>query len=202
MRSARSSSSSRGREGAAGFTIIEVLVSVTLLSLVSLGVAQLFALSTRANMAAKGTTSTALLAVQKMEQLRALTWGFDLSSSNLGLPATDTTTDLSFPTPTGGGAGLNPSPADSLTENVQGYVDYLDQHGTWLGNGAMPPANTRYIRRWAITPLPTNPNNTLVFQVRVTTMTQALEAAANGGAGAVQSGLDSWLVSLKTRKAQ
>jgi len=200
MRSEKYSSSNR-RAGETGFTIIEVLVSVTLLSLVSLGVAQLFALSTKANMSAKGTTSTALLAVQKMEQLRALTWGFDLSSSNLGLPATDTTTDLSYPTPTGGGSGLNPSPGNTLTENVQGYVDYLDQHGTWLGNGA-PPANARFIRRWAITPLPANPNNTLVFQVRVTTVTQAAAAAAAGGEGGVPFGLDTWLVSLKTRKAQ
>jgi len=201
MHSARYSSSSRSRDGEAGFTIIEVLVSVALLSMVSLGVAQLFALSTRANMAAKGTTSTALLAVQKMEQLRSLTWGFDLSSSNLGLPATDTTTDLSLPTPAGGGSGLNPSPPDTLTSNVQGYVDYLDQQGTWLGNGGQPPPNTRFIRRWAITPLPTNPNNTLVFQVRVTTLTQAVEAAAGGDSG-TPSGLDTWLASLKTRKAQ
>jgi prepilin-type N-terminal cleavage/methylation domain-containing protein len=202
MHSARYSSSSRPPDGAAGFTLIEVLVSVALLSMVSLGVAQLFALSTRANMAAKGTTSTALLAVQKMEQLRSLTWGFDLSSSNLGLPATDTTTDLSLPMPAGGGSGLNPSPPDTLTSNVQGYVDYLDHQGTWLGNGGQPPTNTRFIRRWAITPLPTNPNNTLVFQVRVTTMTQAAEAEAAGGDSGTPSGLDTWLASLKTRKAQ
>ena len=132
MRSAKFSSSS-------GFSIIEVLVSVTLLSLVSLGVAQLFALSTRANMSSKGQTSTALLAVQKMEQLRSLTWGFDLSSSALGLPATDTTTDLSLEEPGGGGAGLNPSPNNTLISNVPGYVDYLDQHGTWAGNGSQPP---------------------------------------------------------------
>lgn len=199
MRSAKYSSSSRGG-GAAGFSLIEVLVSVSLLSLVSLGVAQLFAVSTKANMSSKGTTSTALLAVQKMEQLRSLTWGYDLSSSALGLPATDTTTDLSLPTPSGGGAGLNPSPGNTLTANVQGYVDYLDQNGAWVGNGSQAPGNASYIRRWAITPLPTNPNNTLVFQVRVTTVAQ--DRALAGQLPTSQSGLDSWLVSLKTRKAQ
>ncbi|RPJ75433.1 MAG: hypothetical protein EHM24_04300, partial [Acidobacteria bacterium] len=192
MQSAKYSSSSPARRGAGGFTIVEVLVSVTLLSVVSLGVAQLFAISTRANMAAKGTTSTALLAVQKMEQLRSLTWGFDQSSSNLGLPASDTTSDLSFPTPTGGGSGLNPSPGNTLTNNVQGYVDYLDQNGTWVGNGSQPPANARFVRRWAVTPLPTNPNNTLVFEVRVTTVSQALAAASSGTT--TRQGLDTWLV--------
>ena len=47
-----------------GFSLIEVLVSVTLLSVVSLGVAQLFAVATKANASSKGQTSTALLAVQ------------------------------------------------------------------------------------------------------------------------------------------
>ena len=199
MRSARYSSSN----GARGFSLVEVLVSVSLLSIVSLGVAQLFAVSTRANMDSKGQTSTALLAVQKMEQLRSLTWGYDQSSSALGLPATDTTTNLSLPTPAGGGAGLNPSPGNSLTANVQGYVDYLDQHGAWVGNGSAPPGNARYIRRWAITPLPTNPNNPLVFQVRVTTVSQAtLQAAAGNPNPNRRMGQDTWLVSLKTRKAQ
>ena len=197
MRSARYSSSN----GAGGFSLVEVLVSVTLLSLVSLGVAQLFAVATQANTNSKGQTSTALLAVQKMEQLRSLTWGFDVSSSALGLPASDTTTDLSLPDPAAGGAGLNPSPGNALTTNVPGYVDYLDQHGAWIGNGTQPPANARYIRRWSITPLPTNPNNTLVFQVRVTSTAQEARFAASTPPTS-RFGLDTWLVSLKTRKSQ
>ncbi len=81
-------------------------------------------------------------------------------------------------------------------------MDFLDQNGAWLGNGGEPPGNARFIRRWAITPLPTNPNNTLVFQVRVTTVSQARELAAAGTPASRQFGLDTWLVSLKTRKAQ
>ena len=65
-----SSSNSRG------FSLVEVVVSLGLLTTVSLGVAQLFAASTRANLVARGTTSTTALAVQKMEQIRSLTWGY------------------------------------------------------------------------------------------------------------------------------
>ena len=192
--------SSRNSNGASGFSLIEVLVAVGLLAVVSISTAQLFAVATRANAQSKGQTSTTLLAVQKMEQLRSLTWGFDQASSNLGLPVSDMTTDLSKPEPVGGGLGLNPSPADTLTSNVAGYVDYLDTKGVWVGNGASIPAGAHYIRRWSITPLPTNPNNTLVLQVRVTTVMQA--ALASSSTTTSRWGQDAWLVSIKTRKAQ
>jgi hypothetical protein len=137
-----------------------------LLTAVSLGVAQLFALSTRANYIARGQTSTTAMAEQKMEQLRALTWGFDTNGE--GLPVTDTSTDLSVEPSTGAGAGLNPSPTNTLAENVAGYVDYLDASGDHLGTGTTPPGGSVFIRRWSIQPLPTNPNNTIVLQVLVT----------------------------------
>ena len=191
---ARSGRSSDAR----GFSLIEVLVAVGLLATVSLGVAQLFAVATDANASSKGQTSTALLAVEKMEQLRSLTWGFDQSTAALGLPVSDTTTDVSLRDPAGGGHGLNPSPPGSLTANVAGYVDYLDPNGLWVGNGGTPPANAFYVRRWAITPLPINPNNTLVLQVRVMTVRQAAQVSAAQG----RVGNESWLVSVKTRKAQ
>ncbi len=174
------------------------MVALAILLFATLSVAQLFAVATNANFASKGQTSTALLAVQKMEQLKALTWGFDVSGANLGLPVSDTQTDLSQPDPTGGGQGLNPSPAGTLDANVVGYVDYLDVDGVWVGNGAAPPPNAFYIRRWAITPLPTNPNNTLVLQVHVTTVRQA----SLNRAGQRRWGQDTRLVSAKTRKAQ
>lgn len=173
-------------------------MSLAILAFATLSVGQLFAVATNANFASKGQTSTAILAVQKMEQLKALTWGFDQSSANLGLPVSDTSTDVSQPTPTGAGHGLDPSPAGTLDTNVNGYADYLDIDGTWVGNGAVPPANAFYIRRWAVTPLPTNPNNTLVLQVHVTTVKQA----ALNQPGQRRWGQDTHLVSVKTRKAQ
>jgi type II secretory pathway pseudopilin PulG len=181
-----------------GFSLTEVAIAMGLLTTVSLGVAQLFAVSTKANQVAKGQTSATALAEQKLEQLRALTWGFDLSGS--GLPVTDTTTNLSVNPPSQNGGGLNPSPGDSLYQSNVGYVDYLDAAGGWLGNGLAAPAGTVFVRRWAIQPLPTNPNNTLILQVLVTPIGN--DAARQSGGSRVRMPGDSLLVSVKTRKAQ
>src|SRR5687768_11233015 len=93
-----------------GFSLTEVVIAMGLLTTVSLGVAQLFAVSTKANQVARGQTSTTAMAEQKMEQLRALTWGFDPAGQ--GLPVSDTSTNLSVAPPASNGSGLNPSPVD------------------------------------------------------------------------------------------
>ncbi len=182
-----------------GFSLAEVLVSMGLLTTVSLGVAQLFALSTRANHIARGQTSTTAMAEQKMEQLRALTWGFDINGD--GLPVSDTTTDLAVEPSSGAGAGLNPSPSSSLDQNTAGYVDYLDENGVYVGTGTTPPDGSVFIRRWSIQPLPTNPNNTIVLQVLVTPIVNEANRTANPGPRQRLAG-DAVLVSVKTRKAQ
>jgi len=180
---------------------VEVVFAMAMLIAVALGVAHLFGRATHANLSAKGKTSTTALAVERMEQLKALTWGFD--TSGLGLPLSDTTTDLSVDPPTDRGTGLNPSPPGTLQRNTPGFVDYLDQDGNWVGNGAEPPPNAVYIRRWSIEPLPTNPNNTLVLQVMVTTVkTEALRRAVNPAGERWRMNDDAWIVSVKTRKSQ
>lgn len=192
MRQARFSSSS-------GFSLAEVLIAMGILTAVSLGVAQLFAVSTRANLVARGQTSTTAMAEQKIEQLRSLTWGFDTDGQ--GLPVSDTTTNLAEDPPTTTGAGLNPSPLDSLEQNTPGYVDFLDPNGTHVGTGMTPPGSAAFIRRWSIRPLPTNPNNTLVLQVLVTPVSN--EGSRTGGVGPRQRMPgDALLVSVKTRKSQ
>ena len=95
-----------------GFSLAEVAVATGMLAVVSLGVAQMFALSTEKNLAAKHQVSTTTMATQKMEQLRGLTFSYD--ASGLGLPVTDTTTNLALCTPDGTGTGLNPSPNGRL----------------------------------------------------------------------------------------
>jgi prepilin-type N-terminal cleavage/methylation domain-containing protein len=190
--SAKSNSSSRG------FSLVEVLISMGLLTAVSLGVAQLFALSTRANVIAKGQTSTTAMAQEKLEQLRGLTWGFDLEG--LGLPLSDTTTNVSVDPPAHNGSGLNPSPSDSLEQNTAGFVDFLDGNGVWVGSGSTPPATAVYIRRWSIQPLPTNPNNTLVIQVLVTPVTSEAARVQSAFTRTRMSG-DALLVTVRTRKA-
>jgi prepilin-type N-terminal cleavage/methylation domain-containing protein len=181
-----------------GFSLVEVLVSMGLLTTVSLGVAQIFALTTRSNFVARGQTSTTAMAEQKLEELRALTWGFDLQGQ--GLPLSDTTTDLSVSPPTASGGGLNPSPSTSLEANTPGYVDFLDADGTWVGTGTTPARSAVYIRRWSIQPLPTNPNNTLVLQVLVTPVASEATRVATVG-GRTRMIADSLLITVKTRKA-
>ena len=190
--SAKFNSSSRG------FSLIEVVVSMGLLTAVSLGVAQLFALTTRANLIAKGQTSTTAMAEQKLEQLRGLTWGFDLEGQ--GLPLSDTTTNLAVYPPAHNGSGLNPSPSDSLEENTLGFVDFVDGSGTWVGTGTTPPASAVYIRRWSIQPLPTNPNNTLVIQVLVTPVASESARVESAFSRTRMVG-DALLVTVRTRKA-
>jgi prepilin-type N-terminal cleavage/methylation domain-containing protein len=190
------SSSSRQR----GFSLVEVVFSMALLTIVSLGVAQLFAASTNANRVAKNRTSTVAMAEQKIEQIRSLSWGFDLEGQ--GLPVTDTTTNLGFYPHTSDGSGLNPSPTDALIRNRTGYVDFLDANGAWVGTGDMAPAGAVYLRRWAIVPLPTNPNNTLVIQVLVTTVADEARIDLTGLATRPRLPGDAMLISVKTRKAQ
>ena len=182
-----------------GFSLVEVLVAMGLLTAVSLGVAQLFALSTRANVIAKGATSTTAMAEQKLEQLRGLTWGFDQAGQ--GLPESDTTTNLTVTPPTHDGSGLNPSPSDALEQNTAGFVDFLDGGGNWVGTGMTPPASAVYIRRWSIRPLPTNPNNTLVIQVLVTPVTNE-QARVESQYTRTRMAGDALLVTVRTRKAQ
>ena len=186
------SSSSRG------FSLVEVLVAMGLLTAVSLGVAQLFALSARNNLTAKGQTSTTAMAEQKMEQLRGLTWGFDLAGQ--GLPLTDTTTNLAVTPPQHNGTGLNPSPADALERNTEGFVDFLGANGQWVGTGTKPPGTAVYVRRWSITPLPTNPNNSIVIQVLVTPVASEAARVESQYTRTRMSG-DALLITVKTRKA-
>ena len=176
-----------------GFSIVEVLVASAILMVGVIALAQLFIISTSANRVARATTSTVVIAQQKMEQLRGMTWGFDL----LGLPISDTTTDVSVVPFTSGGSGLSPSPPGSLIQNMPGFVDYLDQYGNWVGSGPNPPQGTVYIRRWSIEPLPTNPNNTLILQVLVTRRND--RGAANAG-NIARLPEEARLVSVKTRK--
>jgi prepilin-type N-terminal cleavage/methylation domain-containing protein len=183
-------------DSAAGFSLIEVLIATVLLATALVTLAQMFALSTRTNMSARNTTYTAVLAQQKLEELRALTWGFDVQ----GLPVSDTTTNTAVsPETPNGGTGLAPSPAGSLGANTNGYVDYVGQFGDKLGGGPVPPGGAVYVRRWSVEPLPSNPNNTVILQVLV--FRNRDRGTADDGAGIVMPE-EARLVTVKTRKSQ
>ena len=180
------------REG--GFSLLEVLVASTIMAVALTTLAQLFVMSTNANMSAKSTTYAAVLAQQKMEQLRGLAWGFD----TLGLPVTDISTDITvIPEQAAGGTGL--APGGSLGQNIRGYCDFVDKNGISLGTGTTPSVGTVYIRRWTIEPLPTNPNNTIVLQVLVTRLRNRGAADTATGTGRLPD--EARVISVKTRKA-
>ena len=65
--------------------------------------------------------------------------------------------------------GSWPSPPGTLTSNVDGYVDYLDGGGRWVGRGGSSPATAVYIRRWAVRPLASDPDDLIVLEVVVGT---------------------------------
>ena len=174
---------------------MEVLFALVVLSVAVSGLAHLFTVAARTNARARATTYAAVLAQQKMEQLRGLVYGFDAA----GRAVTDIETDVTvMPEVPGGGAGLQPSPPGALAENTVGYVDYVDAGGASLGGAAaVPPRGTAYIRRWSVHPLPSS-LNTIVLQV-VVTRARPRDAADTRPAGRLPE--EARIISVKTRKA-
>ena len=89
-----------------------------------------------------------------------------------------------------------------MQTNQNGFVDYLDEHGQYVGNGTDIPADAVYVRRWSIQPLPTNPNNTLILQVLVTPVSNERIRRGLGNGPLRRLPGDALIVSVKTRKAQ
>jgi prepilin-type N-terminal cleavage/methylation domain-containing protein len=180
-----------------GFSLVEVLFALVVLSVAVSGLAHLFTVAAYTNTRARATTYAAVLAQQKMEQLRGLAFGFDPG----GGAVTDVDTDITVqPELPGGGAGLQSSPPGVLTADTAGYVDYVDGKGASLGGvAAVPPPGTAYIRRWSVQALPSSAN-AIVIQVLV--MRAAPRRAADNRIGPGGRPADQVrLVSVKTRKA-
>src|SRR4029079_1876548 len=96
-----------------------------------LAMAQMFILSTKSNSTSRNDTLATVLAEQKLEQLRALAYGFDMA----GLPVSDINTDTSVSPPAAdGGTGLQPSPGTALQQNTVGFVDHVDRNGAIVGH--------------------------------------------------------------------
>jgi prepilin-type N-terminal cleavage/methylation domain-containing protein len=104
----------------AGFTLLEVMVALLLLTGAFLAVAQLLAVAGRASDRSRATALGAMLAAQKMEQLRALSWAFDIDGTPLD--------------------GLSLSSPGALSADAAGFVDCFDDTGAPVGGGPPPPA--------------------------------------------------------------
>jgi len=180
-----------------GFSLLETVVATGIMATALVALGQMVAISVANNVSARTATYATVLAQQKMEQLRGLVWGYD----TLGLPLSDASTNTAAPTESpAGGTGLRPSPASALTSNVAGYIDYVDRFGNIIGGGETIPDKAAYVRRWSIEPLPSNPDNTLILQVVVSTL---VERGTSERAGSMARRRDeARLVTVKTRKAQ
>jgi hypothetical protein len=179
--------------GETGFGLVEVMVSAGLLVTVAVGVSQLLGLAVRASHAARVRTVSTLLAAQKMEQLRSLTWSYAWTAPGVRQLVSDVSTDLSTDPPTDAGRGLLPSPPGTLDANVPLYVDYVNADGNTLGGGATPPAAAVYTRRWAVQGHSADPDNMLVLQVLVmATRTRTGRADTTWG--------DARLATVRTRR--
>jgi type II secretory pathway pseudopilin PulG len=184
-------------EAASGFSLAETLVALGVA--VSL-VATLFPVywqAIRGTLVAHDQSVGTMIASQRLEQLRSLTYRFAESGGGVWVRTTDLTTDLSGDAPSAGGSGLAPSPATSLLVAAPGFVDYLDSGGRWVGGGPEPPGNAAFVRRWAITPLASAPDDVIVVQVLVAPL--AAEVREGPRVDAARRPGDVWLTLLRVR---
>ncbi len=164
------------RHGDDGFGLAEALVASGLLVTVSVGLAHLPAMTSRAVQRAAADSTGLLLAVQRMEQLRSLAWTHGRVWSVAGTGSvSDVTTNLATDPPTSDGRGLRVAPADALAKNTPGYVDYLDRAGRWIGTGARPPTGTVFVRRWSVRRVGAARDDRLVFEVLVMPLGVAIQ---------------------------
>lgn len=136
----------RRRRG--GFTLIEVVVSLAMLAGALFSIAQLVVVACRVAESSRATTLATILASQKLEQLRSAAWGYDADGRLV--------------------RGSDPSPPNALTDNVDGFVDFVDGRGAPVGGGSTPPPGAEFVRRWAIEVAGSaGPDTVLVFRVVV-----------------------------------
>lgn len=181
-----------------GLTLVEVLIALALLVTAATGVAQLCAVATRAAGAAREHAAAVVLAAAKLDQLRVLEWTY--APGPPGDPPvlrTDVTTNVSVPSLSGDGPGLQPSPPGTLSANLPPFVDYIDRDGRWAGNGPEPPRSAVFIRRWAVRQAGADGYRTIVIHVLVTTVAQE---RARGGPWQRRSGSDVLLTCFRTRR--
>jgi type II secretory pathway pseudopilin PulG len=133
----------------AGSTLIEALVATIILTTGLLAMAELIRIATSSNVRARRGSFAAILAGQKLEELKSLAWEFDVS----GAPVSD--------------VGLRASPW-SLQRNTPGFVDHVGGDGQIVGEEVAPPVSALYTRRWSVEPLPAGGGDVLLIQVLVT----------------------------------
>ena len=163
-------SSGFGRQHARGFALLEVVIASGVIAVIAAGSSVLVSMAIHASRQSRARTIATALATAKLEQLRSLSWTHVTTTGPaISMSVSDVTTDLSNDPATDDGNGLLASPPGTLNSSIDGYVDYLDGAGRWVGRGGSVPATAVYIRRWAVRPLASNPDDLMVLEVVVGT---------------------------------
>ncbi len=174
-----------------GFTLVEVLVALTLIATVALVAAALSTRTARLVLTARHLTMTMAAGQQRIEQLRAVTWAVQGDGTFI----TDLQTDLSQADAATGGAGVAASPPGTLEADAGGYSDFLDAAGRWVGAGPVAPADGVFVRRWSVSTL--FAGRTVI--IRVMSMPRAGPASRSGLAGRTLAPADVAFVEIRTR---
>jgi prepilin-type N-terminal cleavage/methylation domain-containing protein len=148
-----------------GLTLVEVIVATAIFAVGSVAAAHLLVWAARALWASGAETTAVAAAQEKLEELQSAAWRFDVAGNRISA------------------AELATSPPHTISANISGYVDYLNEHGQPIGSGPGPPSSAAYVRRWAVRPLATAPDDTLVLQVVVVPLAngdRALGPATSG----------------------
>jgi prepilin-type N-terminal cleavage/methylation domain-containing protein len=117
---------------ARGFTLVETMVAMAIVSVALTALAQLFLIAAQADADARRASFASILATQKIEELRSL------------------------------GADLDRQGSPSLNADIAGACDFLDEYGRSLGTSLSPLPETVYIRRWSVEPVASDPDTFVV----------------------------------------
>jgi len=169
-----------------GFSLLEVVVALGLLAGAVIGLSHLLLASASSCRDTRRSDLASALALERMEGLRALSWGYEAD----GTPREDTTTNVAGTGDPGPGVGL--SPAGALDHDVPGFVDYLDADGRPVSGDRSAVAS--FVRRWAIESSPDGAGEALVLQVLVIRADARLHPAPARSRGAAA------IATLKTRR--
>ena len=149
-----------------GFTLVEAVIASAILSTAVISALLVLGTCTNAVAASRRRTVATIGAVQKIEELRSLTWAIDAA----GVRTSDLTSNPAVDPLSSGGVGFSARTDGTLYTSTGGYVDYLDASGTWVGDGTSIPAAAVFVRRWAVIAAAADPADTLVIVVVVRTV--------------------------------
>ena len=134
------------RTASCGSSLLEAVIAAGLLATVLTGVLPLATTVVSGAAASRADLMASHLARQRLSHLQTLTHVRIVSG-----PVADQQSRLD--TADGfavGGAGLTPTGLAPLQASVASWVDWLDEHGTWLGAGVQPVNGAAYRRRWGV----------------------------------------------------